>query len=154
MGPERREDRKPVSFPASVKTGDRVFRDVVTNVSPSGFFLSAERQHFRPGERARVAFSLPLGTRLVPLDVEVQVVRVERDATHRVRGIGVKMIRPSAKVIETLEAYTALRARALAGEGPLPPEYPEDEATDELTDPFGGGGEPEDEEGDRGGAGG
>lgn len=98
-----------MSFPATVRSAAGSFRDVVTDVSPSGFFLQADRHRLRPGERVRVSFSLPVEGRLVPLEVEGVVARVVKDAMHRTKGIGIQITRPSPRVVQTIEGYLAQR---------------------------------------------
>jgi len=78
-------------------------------VSPSGFFLQADRHRLRAGERVRVSFSLPVGARIVPLEVEGVVARVVKDSMHRTKGIGVQITRPSPRVVQTIEGYLAQR---------------------------------------------
>jgi hypothetical protein len=115
MGGERRGERKAVSFPATVSAGGRSVRDVVSDVSPTGLYLAADRHRFRPGERVRVSFSLPVGGRLVPVTVEGRVARVVRDALHRTRGIGVALLSPPAAALETIEAYRRAQDSATLG---------------------------------------
>ena len=90
---------------------------MVTDVSASGFHLKAEGRSLRRGERVRVAFSLPVAGRLVPLEVEGTVARVEHDALKRIKGVGIHLTRPSPRVVLTLEGYLAQLQRGLGGTG-------------------------------------
>jgi hypothetical protein len=124
MQGSRRSDRKGVSFPATVSVAGRKVRDVVSNVSPTGLYLEADRHRFRAGERIRVSFSLPLTGRLVPVSVEGRVARVVRDALHRTKGIGVELIAPSETALEAIQQYVSTR-EAMLGPGQI-----RDEAVD------------------------
>lgn len=117
MQSSRGSDRRLVSLPATVTVAGKKMRDVVTNVSPSGIYLEADRHRFRPGERIRVAFSLPISGKLVPVTVDGRVARVVRDTLHRTKGIGVELISPPPNVTETIETYLAVRDATLAGRG-------------------------------------
>ncbi len=114
MSGNRKDERRAVSFPATVKCGGRTFRDAVTNVSRTGLYLQADRHRFRPGERVEISFSLPLRGKLVPLRLMGRVARVEKDPLHRVRGIGVAFERPPPSAVATVEAYLEERERLLA----------------------------------------
>lgn len=109
MQSSRRSDRKEVSFPATVTVGGRRIRDVVSNVSPTGLYLQADRHRFRPGDRVQVSFSLPVRGRLVPVTVKGRIARVVRDALHRTKGIGVELLSPPESAIATIEAYLAAK---------------------------------------------
>ena len=104
-----------MTFPATVKAAGGTFRDVVTDVSASGFHLKAEGRSLRRGDRVRVAFSLPVAGRLVPLEVEGTVARVERDALKRIKGAGIHLTRPSPRVLQTIEGYLAQLTHGLGG---------------------------------------
>lgn len=107
MAGTRHHERVQVSLPATVKTRGGTFRDVITNVSLSGIHLQADHGSLRPGDRVRVAFSLTVAGHLVPLEVEGSVARVERNAAKRVKGVGVRLTRPSPRVVQTIEGYLA-----------------------------------------------
>ncbi|RMG15797.1 MAG: PilZ domain-containing protein [Deltaproteobacteria bacterium] len=130
MSGSRHSERKAVSFPATVRAAGGTFRDAVTNVSLTGLYLQAQAHRMRPGERVEVAFSLPVGGRLVPVKLVGRVARVVKDSVHRVKGIGVEFVRPSPQALATLDAYVAERDRFLkaGGGGGAARETPVDDA--------------------------
>ena len=133
MSGNRKDERRAVSFPATVRCGGRTFRDAVTNVSRTGLYLRADRHRFRPGERVEISFSLPLRGKLVPLRLLGRIARVEKDPLHRVRGIGVALERPPPAAVATVEAYLEERERLLAAaSGPGADTQDEDEIPTET----------------------
>lgn len=126
MNAPRRTDRREVSIPATVRASGKTYRDTVSNVSPTGLYLEAEGNVLRIGERVSISFSLPIGDRVVPIDVDARVARVVKDATKRTKGLGVELIKPKDSVLRAFEEYmeqrnlsTAARAEAYPdGDGP------------------------------------
>ncbi len=116
MCAERRSDRTRVSLPATVRAGTRSYRDVVTDLSLTGLFLQAETERLRAGERVWIAFSLPVGERTIPVEVDGVIARVVKDMIHRTKGMGVRFVRPRASAVDAIEAFLetlgGLEARA------------------------------------------
>jgi len=87
---EKRSARRvPVSLTAHCRIGNRFVREPVADLSLGGLYLKTREQVVREGVLVRVALALPYsdGPRFCTL--AGQIVRVDRDAQGRLRGLGV-----------------------------------------------------------------
>jgi uncharacterized protein (TIGR02266 family) len=109
---EKRSARRvPVSLTAHCRIGNRFVREPVADLSLGGLYLKTREPVVREGVPVRVALALPYsdGPRFCTL--AGQVVRVDRDAQGRLRGMGVSFTEDQIAAVDRSTLKTFLTNR-------------------------------------------